>query len=170
MRLARALGFVLLGACGTEVSTEPQMSDLPDAGSAIPDGRVGTSGDGSVSGDGQPANLAPCEAAVFHSDLAWIQTNVFDVSCTTECHSGTEPGAGMNLTAAYARSQLVNVASTTHTGWVRVMPFEPAASMLMVQIGGEPGPALEGYMPWGMPRLCDEKIGAIRRWIAAGAP
>jgi hypothetical protein len=38
-----------------------------------------------------------------------------------------------------------------------------------VQIGGEPGPELEGFMPWNQPKLCDEKIDAIRRWIAAGA-
>jgi hypothetical protein len=41
--------------------------------------------------------------------------------------------------------------------------------MLMVQLGGEPGPALEGLMPWGQPTLCDPMIDAVRRWIAAGA-
>lgn len=123
--------------------------------------------DGSVPDDGAP--LTPCEEAVFHSDLAWIQTNIFDANCTTGCHSGANPAAGMNLSAGNARANLVGVTSTYDSSWKRVVAGSSPDSMLMVQIGGEPGPELEGYMPWGQPRLCGEMIDSIRRWITAGA-
>ena len=75
----------------------------------------------------------------------------------------------MSLRPGEARAAMVNVVSHHDANWIRVVPGRAAESMLMVQIGGEPGPPLEGYMPWGMPKLCVEKIDAIRRWIAAGA-
>jgi hypothetical protein len=172
MRWANAIVLVLTGACGTDVreQLEDAGSELPDGGVPPRDGSTSSTDDGGTTGDAPPSNLTPCEEAAFHADLAWIQKNVFDVSCTTNCHSGPNPGAGMNLTAPFAHAHLVNVASTQFGGWIRVVPNAPGASMLMVQLGGEPGPELEGFMPWGMPRLCDPMIDAIRRWIAAGAP
>jgi hypothetical protein len=119
--------------------------------------------------DGIPANLTPCEEAAYHSDLAWIQDKIFNESCTTKCHGDSPPAAMMSLLAGQSRAALVNVPSTGFSGWIRVVPGDPAHSMLMVQLGGEPGPALEGTMPWGQPKLCDGKIDAVRRWIAAGA-
>jgi hypothetical protein len=120
--------------------------------------------------DGIPAGLTPCEEAVYHSDFAWVKRTVFDVSCaTSDCHTGPSPKAEMDLSAGAAYASLVNVPSTQFDGWMRVTPNSSPNSMLMVQIGGEPGPELEGYMPWGQPRLCAEQVDAIRRWIAAGA-
>ena len=75
----------------------------------------------------------------------------------------------MDLSAGRAYASLVNVPSSQYSGWMRVVPRSSPQSMLMVQLGGEPGPELEGTMPWGMPKLCTEQIDAIRRWIAAGA-
>jgi len=154
-----------VAACGTDVDTMPndQGSTQPDAGSThVADAMP-------IPPDGIPPNLAPCEEAVYHSDLAWIQDKVFNASCTTMCHGDSPPAAMMSLRADQARAAMVNVRSTQFPDWKRVVPGAPAQSMLMVQIGGEPGPPLEGYMPWGMPKLCTEKIDAIRRWIAAGA-
>src|SRR6187551_1008116 len=159
---------LVLAACGTDVNTMPsdQDSSKPDAGA----GSSGPVADAMpVPPDGIPPNLTPCEQAVYHSDLPWIQTYVFDVSCTTKCHGETPPAAGMSLKPGEARAAMVNVVSHHDANWIRVAPGQPAKSMLMVQLGGEPGPALEGFMPWGMPKLCVEKIDAIRRWIAAGA-
>jgi len=158
-----------LAACGTDVTTTPtdqQDTTAPDAGAI-----GGTVADAMpIPPDGLPSGLTPCEEAVYHSDLAWIQAEVFDVSCTTMCHGNTPPAAGMSLRAGEAYAALINVTSHYDAAWKRVVPGHPGASMLMVQIGGEPGPELEGFMPWGQPRLCMEKIDAIRRWIAAGAP
>jgi len=158
---------LVLAACGTDVNTMPddQGSTHPDAGA----GSTHVADAMPIPPDGIPPNLTPCEQAVYHSDLPWIQTFVFDVSCTTKCHGDTPPAAGMSLRPGEARAAMVNVVSHHDPSWMRVVPGSPARSMLMVQIGGEPGPQLEGLMPWGMPKLCDEKIDTIRRWIAAGA-
>jgi hypothetical protein len=160
--------WLVLAACGTDVNTMPtdQDSTNPDAGA---DGSTHVADAMPVPPDGIPPGLTPCEEAVYHSDLAWIQAQIFSVSCTTECHGKTPPSAGLSLKPGEAHAALVNVRSTQFPDWVRAVPGNAAASMLMVQIGGEPGPELEGLMPWGMPKLCDEKIDAIRRWIAAGA-
>jgi hypothetical protein len=167
MRLSSCL-VIVVAACGTDVNTMPtdQDSTKPDSGV---DGSTHVVDAMPIPPDGIPPNLTPCEEAVYHSDLPWIQAQVFSVSCTTMCHGDSTPSAGLSLKPGEARAALVNVRSTQFPDWVRVVPGNAAASMLMVQIGGEPGPALEGLMPWGMPKLCDEKIGAVRRWIAAGA-
>src|SRR5262249_1657872 len=142
-------------ACGEDVRNTADDQTDPDAGG---DGSTHVADAMPVPPDGIPPNLTPCEEAVYHSDLAWIQAKIFDVSCTTMCHGDSPPAAQLSLLPGRARAALVNVASTTHTGWKRVVPNRSAASMLMVQLGGEPGPQLEGLMPWGMPKLCDEKI------------
>lgn len=168
MRFASAV-LLALTACGTDVRTSsPQgtTSTEPDAG-------VDASSSSSSPTDGGASDAAPltdCEEATYHSDFAWIQQKVFNVSCLTGCHSGPNPTSNMDLSAGRAWSSLVNVSSNQYSGWVRVVPGDSPHSMLMVQLGGEPGPQLEGYMPWNQPRLCNEKIDAIRRWIIAGAP
>ncbi|HEX5064107.1 MAG TPA: hypothetical protein VFV99_32245 [Kofleriaceae bacterium] len=164
--IALALIALALIACGNDVRNSDDDDNVePDAGaggSVVADAMP-------VPPDGIPPNLTPCEEAAYHSDLAFIQDKIFDVSCTTQCHGDSPPAAQMSLLPGHARVALINVASTTQTGWRRVVPGSSASSLLMVEIGGESGPALEGLMPWGMPKLCDEKIDAIRRWIAAGA-
>lgn len=161
MRLVLSL---VVTACGTDVM---EREPTPDAG-ALRDGLTIVADAVSIPPDGIPGHLTPCEEAVYHSDLAWIQSKVFDASCTS-CHDSSSPAAGLTLLADRARGALVNVASTSFSGWTRVVPGNPAASMLMVQLGGEPGPELEQLMPPGQQPLCVEKVDAIRRWIAAGA-
>ena len=167
MRITHWLVLTTVAACGTDVTTTPNDQDSTKPDDGLHD--AGVADAKPVPPDGIPVGLTPCEEAVYHSDLAWIQTAIFDVSCTTECHGDTPPSASMSLLPGQAHAALVNVASRHTSSWVRVKPGDPAASMLMVQIGGEPGPELEGLMPWNQPKLCDEKIDAIRRWIAAGA-
>jgi hypothetical protein len=174
MRLALSLAIVLVG-CG--VDTTPRM--MGGGGGSDPGVDAGTGGGGGSSApvdarmappDGIPQGLAPCDEAGYHSDFSWVQRSVFDVSCAVSgCHNTVERKASLDLSTGHAYASLVNVASTQHTGWMRVVPGSSPESMLMVQIGGEPGPALEGYMPWGMPRLCNAQVDAIRRWVSAGA-
>lgn len=172
MRALPAVAFALTAAsCGTEprTGTADQPDTRPDAGSSMNTGN-GTHDAAVPPSDAEPPGLAPCDAAIYHSDLAWIQEKIFTPSCATSmCHTGSNPDAGMNLSAGAAHHALVNVNSTQFSGWKRVVPGNPGASMLMVQLGGEPGPELEGTMPWGMPKLCDPMIDSVRRWIAAGA-
>lgn len=156
-----------LVACGTDVRSNDQDSTQDDAGV---DGSTVVVVDAMpVPPDGIPTGLLPCEEAAYHSDLEWIQREIFDVSCTTRCHGDTPPAAGMSLRPGQSHTAMVNVVSRHDRAWVRVAPGNPGASMLMVQIGGEPGPELEGLMPWGQPMLCAPMIDSIRRWIAAGA-
>ena len=166
MRLSAGFLIAVCACGGTDINRNDQDSRNPDGGA---DGSTVVADAMPVPPDGIPPNLMPCEQAVYHSDLAWIQANVFDVSCTTMCHGDATPAASLSLRPSAARTALVDIRSTQFPDWIRVVPGSPAQSMLMVQLGGEPGPALEGYMPWGMPQLCNEKIDAIRRWIAAGA-
>lgn len=121
--------------------------------------------------DGIPADLEPCDEAQYHSDFQFVQDKVFTTSCAVSgCHDSTKAAAGMNLSAGVAYTNLVNVPSSGYSGWMRVVPGSSADSMLMVQVGGEPGPELEGTMPWGQPQLCEPLIDAMKRWIVAGAP
>jgi len=179
MRLALSLALVLVG-CGVDTKPKTMTSSDPDVDAGA-SGGGGGGGGGADSGtpvdarmappDGIPQGLAPCDEAGYHSDFAWVQRSVFEVSCAVSgCHDNTEHKADLNLSTGHAYASLVNVASTRHSGWMRVVPTSSGDSALMVEIGGEPGFALEGFMPWGMPKLCNEQVDAIRRWIASGAP
>jgi hypothetical protein len=170
----RSLTAVLLAltACGTDLrpGSQDPLDPPPDAADPGMTGPSTSPTDGGVTGDGNTASLTDCQEATQHSDLAWIQQKVFSVSCLAGCHSGSNPDARQDLSPGASYANLVNVPSTQYSGWTRVVPGAPDRSMLMVQLGGEVGPELEGTMPWGQPKLCDEEIDAIRRWIAAGAP
>jgi len=123
--------------------------------------------DGSTDGPG-----ASCEEAVDHSDLAWIQSNVFDRSCSTpSCHRGVASNAGfLDLSGGRTHGSLVGVTSTSSASWKRIVPGDPSRSYILVAIGHIPGPLpIDGVMPLGGPMLCVEKRDAIQRWIEAGA-
>jgi len=114
-----------------------------------------------------------CDEAVSHSDLAWIQSQVFTPSCALpSCHRGAAATAGfLALEAGRARSQLVDTASTSATSWKRVVSGNASRSYLLVAIGQVSGPRpTDGLMPLGGGALCAEKRDAIQRWIEAGAP
>ena len=154
MRLAVAI--LLAAACGTE----PTRSASPDAATM-------TATDG-----GTDATLSICDQAAQHSDLAWIQTNVFSATCArSNCHvTGNEAG-GLVLEAGKSHDYLVNMPSTVDHGMMRVLPGDPTQSYLLVALGGEPGMPPEGtVMPWGgLPMLCSQEVDAIKRWVMAGA-
>jgi hypothetical protein len=148
--------IVLLASCRIDVGGNDNMG--PDAGD----------GSGSGSGSASPS----CQEATQHSDLAWIQTNVFSVSCNFGgCHKAPASNAGnLVLEAGMSHDALVGKAAQTESGWTRVVPGDMATSYLLVAIGNMPGPKpVGGLMPLSSPELCTEKQEAIARWIAAGA-
>jgi hypothetical protein len=155
--------LLLAGACGTDTSTSTGTS--PDT---LPDG--GTPGGGPVT-PGTDGNTDVCGEAAAHSDLAWIQEHVFTPSCATAmCHSAEHMSVGLSLAAGQAYGNLVNHSASTADGWTRVVPAANAESYLLVALNREPGPMPhDGYMPLGAPPLCEGKLAAIERWIAAGA-
>jgi hypothetical protein len=179
MRLLVATLLVTAASCSEHGSSMPGQQGSSDPGV---DGGAQTDGGSSTTAedarvpppfdagpDGPPANLTPCQEAVFHSDFAWIQTKIFAVSCTSgSCHDIETPQAKLDLTGGHAYAELVNVKSTIYTSSYLVTPGDPAASMLMVRLGGADGPVVD-TMPKGQAPLCSEKIEAVRRWIAAGA-
>ena len=174
MRLAGSIVCSLvLVACGTDSRSQTEQSSDPgvDGGVKTDGGSSSTAADARVPPpDGIPEGLAPCDEAPYHSDFTFVQDKIFSVSCAVSgCHDSNTPSAGMDLSLGKAHASLVNVPSTQFDGWMRVTPGSSTDSLLMVEVGGEAGPELEGTMPWGQPKLCDPLIDAMRRWIIAGA-
>ena len=114
----------------------------------------------SDSGDptGAPPAITPTVAYAVDVQPIW------DTHCTS-CH-GSVPSAGMDLRAAAGTAMLVNVAATGHPG-VRVVPGNPAASVLFGKLQGDP--ALGDRMPLGGASLSAGELETVRLWIAGGA-
>ena len=138
---------------------------------AVAAGSVACGGDDG--GNGEPdAGISPsCMEATVHSDLEWIQENVFTPSCASfaSCHMGSAAGAaGLNLEAGTAESSLVDVDSTIEPDYKLVAPGDADNSYLLMILGREPVPpgvTINRTMPLGNPLLCDEKIEAVARWV-----
>lgn len=117
---------------------------------------------------------ASCQEATQHSDLAWIQDNVFAKQCSLGgCHAGAASNAGhLNLaSAATSYQDLVGQPAQTESGWMRVVAGDADKSYLLVAIDQATGPEpVGGYMPQTSTELCSDKREAIQRWIEAGAP
>jgi hypothetical protein len=132
---------------------------------------------------------ADCVEAESHSDLTWIQENIFAKQCTfSGCHDGEpSPQGMMNLTSiALAGSSTVDVLSVMcgsdpgGGSQYRVVPGHPEESWMMKMLGAiqDTTPsscAIDpkvGIMPMDNngELLCSQKLGAIQRWITAGAP
>ena len=113
-----------------------------------------------------------CDEARSHSDLAWIQTNIFTPSCAISgCHKTPAVGGGhLILDSGVSHAQLVNTASTSASTWMRVVPGDASKSYLLTAMGAQAGPKpVDGFMPLAGPPLCTDKVDAIRRWIEGGA-
>jgi hypothetical protein len=123
------------------------------------------------------AMLSPsCREAEQHSDLAWLQEQVFTPSCAAfaSCHSSTGQ-TGVNLEAGATMASLVDVRSALEPTLDLVEPGAPADSYLLVILGHfgaddsriDPG---VGTMPQANDLLCKPKRDAVARWIESLAP
>lgn len=120
-----------------------------------------------------------CLDAASHSDLTWIQANIFDRHCTFQgCHNGMPNPAGMlDLRAGQSYAHLVNVTSVLEPPHLYVVPGDAKKSFLEVMLGfiapqdADPPATLPsvGTMPLDSGPLCCQKLQAIDRWIVAGA-
>ena len=100
--------------------------------------------------------------------LSILQQEIFTPSCAQAgCHSGAAPQAALDLTDGSSYFSLVNVASTLVPGSMRVVPGDPAASMLFQSVQGT---APFQRMPYLQQPLPQADIEAIAAWILAGAP
>jgi hypothetical protein len=156
MKLCLALSTVLLcfSACGDDGGG--------DDGTITPD---------AAGPDAEPLS-AECIEAANHSDLAWIQAEIFTPGCASfsVCHMGAAASAGgLNLEDGMSQAAMVNIDSVRFTDWQLVVPGDPDNSYLMAILGDVEGPLADGIgtMPFNNPTLCQPKLDAIRRWIGS---
>ena len=125
--------------------------------------------------------LPSCTGAVGHSDLAWIEANVFKDGCNfSGCHNGAAGNSStVDLTPGRSYAHLVGFTSHIDSSRKMVVANNLAASYLLLMLGdiapasaSPPASGLPaaGRMPQGAPQLCCQKLDAIERWITAGAP
>lgn len=173
-RRAVLASLFIVGAC------RHSLEDAPDA-RVVPDAPM-------IDAGPSPS----CIEAQSHSDLAFIEDQIFRISCiASSCHDGQGPGAGtLNLKKDFSHDALVGVDAETDSeaspagSYKLVVAGQPRQSYLMFMIrhysgtemdppAGAPNPNV-GFMPQDisgqLPPLCIEKREAIVRWIEAGAP
>jgi hypothetical protein len=169
LRLAAAA--ILLAGCRVSLSNENSPVGSTDT-------------DGGSPGDlrGCAISTVPqCVDAVSHSDLSWIEANVFVPSCDfSGCHNGAAGNASIvDLRTGKSAAHLVNFTSHLDSARKLVVPNDLPSSYLLMMLGDiapadakPPASALPsvGQMPQGLPQLCCQKLDAIERWITAGAP
>lgn len=107
----------------------------------------------------EPVSIDPPEPTVSFADD--IQP-IFAQNCVA-CH-GIQ--GGMSLNVAVAWSNLVNMESTSYKPRLRVVPEDPAASVLYLKLMGDV--TTGDRMPQGG-SLAPAAIELIRVWIAEGA-
>ena len=118
----------------------------------------------------EPVNPPDDRVSTFQA----IQTYVFESSCANSaCHAVPTVAGGLDLTDEVAYTNLVNVKPQNPTaaaeGMLRVQPNRPENSFLLTKLMGPEHD--EGQrMPRDGGKLHPDKIEAIRKWIAAGAP
>lgn len=132
------------------------------------------SGDDGNGDGGVDAISASCMEATMHSDLAWLQEKIFTPSCSAfvSCHKGAALEAGgLSLEEGQVIPQTVNVDSMLFPQFKRIVPGNPENSYMMIILGKYDGPLDPdvGTMPYNNPKLCNEKLDAVDRWIRAGA-
>ena len=162
----RSLAIVILAACGGGGSDAPVDSS---SGRAC-----------------QVSTSASCMEAVNHQDLPWIEANVFSAQCAfSGCHNGQATTAGrINLKdPGMSHDDLVGQDSMIAAGRKLVVAGAPKQSYLMMMLQLFPPSEMEptpvaapptdiGFMPQGTngAAICCQKLDAIERWVAAGAP
>lgn len=163
--------FARARASASPLALAPRV--LPLLASALALGGACSSSSEEPAPDAGPS--AECLEAKDHSDLAFIQAKIFTPGCSTfsSCHRGAATQAGgLSLEPGKSLPQMLNKQSRIDAAHVLIKPGDPANSYLMIITGKYPGfiePNV-GTMPSRNPLLCDEKLDAIERWIAAGAP
>ena len=112
------------------------------------------------------------------TNFSSIQSEIFEATDSSGrqacigCHSaagGRAAASGLDLTAAVAYANLVNVGSRGKPGAIRVIPGDPANSYLLHKLEGR-SDIVGQRMPRGTgPFLGEGQLSVIRRWIELGA-
>ncbi len=94
---------------------------------------------------------------------------IFTSNCTTGCHTGIHPAAGMSLASGAAFGSLVGAGSSTCAGRVRVTAGSVTASYLINKLTNT-GICNGNAMPLSGGPLPAAQINLLRSWICQGAP
>jgi len=164
--IAAAMGLLTISACRITLDDKTEYS-----GRSCADGTV-----------------TACVEAPMHSELSWLEQNVFTKCTFSGCHNGAMTDAGrLDLQPGKAYTNLVDVDSQIARGPTLVgkaklvTPGDPSRSYLLVMLRDltpaqhdppldEP-PASVGYMPQNAGGIvtCCQKLDAVSRWILEGA-
>jgi hypothetical protein len=131
-RLASALTLLALAGCG---------GDSMNMGMNMPSTSTGSTATSSTT---------------LEANFDSIQANVFTPICSG-CHSGANAASDLALDAVHSYDDLVNVPSTEQPSIMRVTPFDPTNSYLIIhmQREGDGAPAAD--------------VPVIAQWISDGA-
>jgi len=101
------------------------------------------------------------------TDPSFVVQPIFTSNCSTlDCHGAAEQ-AGLKLSAGDARTELVNVASTSEPAFLRVATSDSDTSYVIIKLDGNQN--VGGRMPLGGQPLDADEIQLIRNWIDEGA-
>jgi hypothetical protein len=107
------------------------------------------------------------------TEFAAVQS-IFTSKCTTACHSGGSPAAGLDLSEGQAFKELVPTKSTQVPTQLQVAPGDFSSSYLYQKViaGGAIASGTKRMPPdcSGDACLSDTQIETIKTWITAGAP
>jgi hypothetical protein len=162
---------LLLAALALGCSSDP--APAADAGASDVASDVGINVGQDLGADA-PVDAPPRADGAATITLADIEARVLRPHCAVpSCHASAEPTGRMRLDEDFPRSSLRGVAamgvSCGGQGFVRVVPGDPAASLLYRKIT-EDAPPCGSRMPQGADPLPRELTDLVRDWIAAGAP
>lgn len=88
---------------------------------------------------------------------------LFVERCSTECHEGEDPAAGLDLATPGIEERLVAQASHICPGRVRVVPGDPDSSFLVEKVDGSPECGLP--MPMSEQPLSQRELACVRSWV-----
>jgi hypothetical protein len=120
----------------------------------------------SVDGTQMPPNTPTDPGTVSYSQVQAL----FEARCGGgACHiNSPSPAEGLDLSAAVAAANLINVPASQDAKRSRVTPGQPDASYLLCKVDPACSPILGGRMPLGVP-LTAQEIALLRGWISQGA-
>jgi hypothetical protein len=132
---------------------------------------------GGCAGDGPPTTATPTPGGAqtpgTGTTIDEVQRRIFDLRCLTAgCHNAADRGGDLVLEAGTSWSNLVDVdpndPGAVQAGLLRVVPFQPDNSFLVIKLEG-PTPGQGSRMPQGGPFLSDSDVQLVRQWIIDGA-
>ena len=125
---------------------------------------------GRACGSGLSCTAGVCAGCGATVSLSTQVQPIFTASCTTGCHGGARPAAGMSLLSGAAYSNLVGVAASGCTGGqIRVVRGSVSTSYLVNKLTGV-GMCSGSAMPFTGGPLPTAQLDLIRTWICNGAP